>query len=119
MSARPSAADAHARIVDESDLRKYRTELPNLIDDLSLSPYAQRLYSHIKRRAGASDGGECKAGLRGMARHCDMSLGKASAARKELLDRGLIRVERKSAKEGGFYDSITIVDIWPANFAFY
>jgi hypothetical protein len=113
-----AAADLPARINDESDLRKYRTELPNIIDDLSLSVHAQRLYSHIKRRAGAGDGGECTAGLRGMARHCRMSLGKASQARKELLDRGLIR-SRKETNRDGKFEVVTIVDIWPANFAFY
>jgi hypothetical protein len=37
---------------DAGDLRKYRTEIPNLVLELGLSPYALALYVHLKRTAG-------------------------------------------------------------------
>lgn len=107
--------------IDEGS-HKFRTELPNLIDDLGLSVYAHRLYTHVKRRAGADDNGSCTAGLRGMAKSCGMSLGMAAKARQELLDLGLIRfrVEIVRHKDGGGrYEVLTVADVWPANFTFY
>jgi hypothetical protein len=37
-------------------MRKYRIEIPNLIDDAGLSVYALRLYVHLKRVTGAEGG---------------------------------------------------------------
>jgi hypothetical protein len=110
-------------LVDEGDERKYRTELPNFIDDLGLSVYAYRLYGYVKRRAGAK-GGVCNEGLRGIARECGMSLATASKARKELLELGLIRVHVETVRSGaegkpGKYDLISISDIWSLNKAYY
>ena len=124
MSARAVAAtdnDIPTYFIDEGS-HKYRTELPNLIDDLSLSVYAHRLYTHIKRRAGEGEKGFCTAGLRGMAKSCGMSLGMAAKARQELLDLGLVRfhVEIVRHKDGGGrYEVLTVSDVWPANFTFY
>lgn len=103
------------RIIDEGDLRKYRTEIPNLIDDLALSVYAYRLYGHLKRVCGAS-GGACYQGTRKMARHCMMSVGMVSKAKQELRDRSLITV-RTFPASANRPDEIRIVDIWPRNFA--
>lgn len=124
MSTNPARAtdnDIPTYFIDEGS-HKFRTELPNLIDDLGLSVYAHRLYTHIKRRAGADDNGSCTAGLRGMAKSCGMSLGMAAKARQELLDLGLIRfrVEIMRHKDGGGrYEVLTVADVWPANFTFY
>jgi hypothetical protein len=114
-----SNSDGAARVEDEGDLRKYRIELPNLLDDLALSVYAFRLYAHIKRRAGAAPRGVCNEGLRGMARHCKMSLGTAAKARQELLDKKLIRVRVEivaGTGRAGRFEIITVVDIWATNF---
>jgi hypothetical protein len=57
--------DTTHAIFDEGDLRKYRTEIPNIVDDLALSPHAYRLYGHMKRsaartpRAGATRAPAC------------------------------------------------------------
>lgn len=124
MSARAVAAtdnDTPTYFIDEGS-HKYRTELPNLIDDLGLSVYAHRLYTHIKRRAGEGEKGACTAGLRGMAKSCGMSLGMAAKARQELLDLGLVRfhVEIVRHKDGGGrYEVLTVSDVWSANFTFY
>lgn len=101
---------------DGGDLRKYRIELPNLIDDLDLSLYAFRLYVHLKRVAGAN--GACFQSTKTLAKHCRMSIGKISEAKKELADKGLINVEQRQ-REKGETDLITIYDMWPQNFAAY
>jgi hypothetical protein len=105
----------NSNIIDAGDLRKYRTEIPNIIDDMDLSVYAFRLYVHIKRVAGAN-GGECWQSTRTMADTCKMSVGAVSKAKQDLMDAGLIVVTHRE-KEKGETDIITIVDIWQKNFA--
>lgn len=109
--------DSH-RLTDPSDLRKYRHELPNLIDDMGLSPFAYRLYGHIKRRCGASEGGECYEGTRKMAEVCKMSAGMVFKAKRELEEAGLIKIVPGNAKTNTA-DTITIVDVWAENFRRY
>lgn len=93
--------------------RPYRIELPNLVDDLDLSPYAFRLYVHIKRVAGVN--GSCYEGGRKLAERCRMSTGQVSAAKKELIEKGLIVRGRKETR-GGFVDEFTPVDLWQQNY---
>ena len=100
-------------ISDDSDLRKYRIELPNIIDDLGLNPYEGRLYMHYKRVCGAN-GGTCTEGTRGTARRSKMSAGQVSKARDGLAGRGLI-----AKIESGQYVHVKIVDIWELNFAYF
>jgi hypothetical protein len=111
-SAHPSAV-----VVEDGDLRTYRIELPNTLDDSDLSVYAFRLYAHLKRRAGAN-GGACFEGTRRMAAHCRMSVGKIVAAKRELEAAGLITVDPGDARTNT-PDSIRIVDIWAENFRRY
>jgi hypothetical protein len=96
-------------ITDASRLRRYRIELPNIIDDFGLSVHAFRLYVHILRVAGAR-GGTCTQSTRTLVKKCKMSLGKVSEAKRELQEAGLIAIEKKI---GG--DKITIVDLWRYN----
>lgn len=120
MSAHPAAVyDLPTYFIDEGS-HKFRTELPNLGDDLGLNIYAHRLYAHVKRRAG--DSGKSTAGLRSMAKACGMSPGSAAKACQELLDLGLIRRRIEIVRHetgGGRYEVPTAADIWPANFTFY
>jgi hypothetical protein len=96
-------------IIDNSDLRKYRTEVPNIVDDMDISVYAFRLYVHIKRV------GTCWQSTRTLAEKCKMSVGKISDAKKELESAGLITIKRsKSTTES---DTLYVVDIWGKNFA--
>lgn len=88
---------------------KYRIELPNLIDEMRLSPFEVALYVHVKRRAG--DGGVCNESTRELAEACRMSVGQVSAAKKELLRRGLIGVRRVKRQ-----DILYISDIWQENY---
>jgi len=105
-------------IIDKSDLRKYRTELPNLLDDMGLSVYAFRLYAHIKRVAGASENGRCYQGTRTMAEACKMSVGQVSKAKRELLNANPALIEIHPGEKGQS-DTIFILDIWQENFARY
>jgi hypothetical protein len=110
--------DTTHAVFDEGDLRKYRHEIPNIVDDLGLSPHAYRLYGHMKRVCGASPSGRCYQGTRTLAKHCKMSVGKISEAKKELMAFKLIAVETFPASENKA-DQIRILDVWRANFERY
>lgn len=97
------------------DEKRYRTEIPNIIDDLGLDPYERTLYVHYKRVCGAS-GGQCTEGVRGTAEKTKMSFAKVSSTRQALIDRGLILMQ-PHGEVGGF--AVTIVDIWHLNTAYY
>ncbi len=99
-----------------NDSRKFRTEIPNIVDDADLSVCAFRLYVHIKRRAG--DGGVCTEGLRGMASACGMAIGTTQKARTELLMKNFIAVKEviEKGRHGGKFEHITIVNLWGKNF---
>ncbi len=99
------------RVVEEGKRDNF-TIIPNLIDDLGLSPYAVRLYFHLKRVAGEK--GECWQSGDTMAKICAMSTGTISKAKKELVKLALIRVEVKST-EKNIYHQITIIDVWERN----
>lgn len=97
-------------IRDDGDLRKYRTELPNMADD-DLDPYQYRLYGHYKRVCGAN-GGECYESVRTTAEKTKMSNEKVIATRQWLADNGWIHVEPRA--KGTL--NITILDRWEENF---
>ena len=98
------------QIVDRGDLRSYRTEIPNIVDDMDLSLTAFRLYIHLKRVAG--DTGASWEGVRRLADACRMSVGAVRSAKAELEAAGLITVEHGVGEQA---DTITINDIWLEN----
>lgn len=100
-------------VVDDSDLRKYRIELPNMADD-ELDPYQMRLYVHYKRV------GMCWESIRTTADKTRMSVGKVDEVRNWLTERGWIEVYGEDI-DTKFPDGliILIVDRWPENFAKY
>jgi hypothetical protein len=102
-------------VQDDGDLRKYRTEIPNLVDDLGLSVYAFRLYVHLKRVCGADPQGRCYQGTRTLAKRCKISMGKISEAKKELLAYKLIEIQTFPPAENRA-DEVRILDIWRRNF---
>jgi len=73
----------------ESKPSKY-TRVPNLVDDLSLSPAAFRLYVHIKRVAG--DKGKCWEGQDRLAEICKLNTKTVIRAKRELQAAGLISI---------------------------
>lgn len=104
-----------SKVVDAGDLRKYRIEIPNIIDSLELDPHTVRLYVHLKRVAGP--GGACWQSTKIIANHCKMSTGQVSKSKQILKDNELITItEVKHEKPGSPYHLITIVDIWLRNF---
>lgn len=101
--------DEQQVIIDKSDLRKYRTELPNLYDDAGLDPYQFRLLAHYVRV------GNCYESVRTTARKCGMSPAQVCTKRKELAEVGFIVV---TDNDYGTFN-IEIVDKWTENFTKY
>jgi hypothetical protein len=94
--------------------RSFFIMLPILVDDMSLSVFAFRLYAHIVRRVG--NGGECWENSRNMGEACNMSPASISRAKQELTKAKLIQVESVERAHGEFpYHKITIRDIWEEN----
>ncbi|KPL72233.1 hypothetical protein ADN00_15550 [Ornatilinea apprima] len=98
----------------EVNHHKYYFEIPNMVDDLELSPYAFRLYAHLKRVAG--ENGASWQSNSTLAKVCKMSAGSVVNAKRELQDAGLIVVTLETTKDNNRYHNITIVDIWANNF---
>jgi len=122
-----AGADRAARVCEDGDLKKYRTETPNLVYELRLTPFELSLYCYLKRVAGAGADGRCFRATERIAEETGMSEGMVSKAKKGLLradrpglnGKALIRVEKDDARPGRPRDLITIVDIWPENFLFF
>lgn len=108
-----SQTGSTAFVVDEGDLRKYRTEVPNMIYDMNLDPYTGWLYSHIKRIAG--DSGICERGTRSLAEVTGMSMGQVVKSKQILKKKKLIRVVEHPPKSG-LADEIYVTNIWRKNF---
>lgn len=100
-------------VKEEFDPRVWHTQIPNIVDEMGLDPYAFRLYHHLKRVAG--DNGDCYQSTATLATACKMGAGTISRAKQDLLDSGLIRVESHT-RGGRSYHNITIVDIWKKNY---
>ena len=111
------------QVRDEGDLHRYRTEIPNIVFRLGLTPYELTLYAHLKQAAG--DNGQCWKSTRTLARETGMSAGaicKAkdglAASRSELSSKSLIVVRDESGSHGGRpRHSISLSDLWPENMA--
>jgi len=97
------------QIIDKSNLRKWRTEIPNLYDDADLDTYEFRLLVHYVRV------GTCWQGTRTTAKICHMSVGQVSKKRQSLDRKGYITV---TENEHGTY-TIEVVDKWAENFSTY
>jgi hypothetical protein len=97
------------QIEDAGDLKKYRTELPNLYDDAGMDPFTYRLLGHYKRV------GKCTESVRTTAKHCAMSVGQVVKSRELLANEyKFIKVERtpKGIR-------ISVLDVWVNNFLRY
>lgn len=110
--------DELVKIQEQVNERKYWIQVPNLIDELDLSPYAVRLYLRLKRRAG--ENGICYESSSNLARGCRMSTHKIVDAKRELQAAGLISIYTEKGKHGGRdYHVIQIIDIWHKNFEYF
>ena len=83
-------------VQEEVNERKYWIQIPNLIDELELSPYAVRLYLRLKRRAG--ENGSCYESSSNLAKGCKMSTHKIVDAKRELQQAGLISIFTEKGK---------------------
>lgn len=105
-------------IHDESPVSHF-SQIPNMVDDMGLTPYAYRLYGHLKRVTGEK--GKCWQSTETLAKACGMSAGKISESKKELENvwPPLIRVVSKKKDDGQIYHEIVMTDIWKVNNQFY
>ena len=94
-------------------LRKWRTELPNIIDDSDLDPYEFRLLVHYYRVAANNVNG-CFESAQTTAKKCHMSAGKVSEVRQQLAEKGWIKIKR-SGDIGTEMLTISIIDKWQEN----
>lgn len=96
-------------IINQADLRKWRTEIPNMYDDAGLDPFAFRLLVHYVRV------GSCWEATRTTADKCGMSPAQVVGKRRELAKAGWITLGEN--KKGTI--QIEIVDRWAENFQQY
>jgi len=92
------------------------TMIPHIVEALDLTPYAFRLYAHLKRVTGENKTGKCWKSTSTLAKACRMSAGSISNAKKELENTypPLIRITSKM-KDNAIYHEITIIDVWQMN----
>jgi hypothetical protein len=104
------AANKPQQLISRSpDLKRYRTELPNLYDDMGLSPYEYRLLGHYCRV------GTCWESVRTTSEKCKMSIGMIVKTRNSLVQKGLINIQDSDYRTV----TITVVDVWERNFSEY
>jgi len=110
-------SDATYSVTDNGDLHRYRTEIPNIVFRLGLSPYELALYAHLKQTAG--DGGQCWKSTSILARETGMSAGMVSKAkegltcpRRELDGNALVTVRQEQGTHGGKpRDHVTFTEV--------
>ena len=104
-------------IRDEAVPHVWFTQIPNLVDEMNLSPYAIRLYLHMKRVTGETTNGRCWQSTRTLAKASRMSIGSVVKAKQELQSSSppLIKVKVEKIGKEKFRHIITIRDIWPEN----
>lgn len=98
----------------------YRTELPNIIFELGLTPYDFTVYAALKRIAG--DGGACWMSMPNLAKLCACSETQVKNSIKKLsgtfekLKKPLIKITRRKLENGvNQTNVITIIDVWREN----
>jgi len=106
----------------EGDILKYSSAIPNIIDDLGLSPEAVRLYLRFKRRVKQNNNGTIDRtafdSTRQLANDCQMSPASVMRGKTELIEAGLIKVEFVPGGHGEFMrHDITVIDlpVWLVN----
>ena len=110
--------EEHTYNIKDESPHDYFSQIPNVVDELNLTPYAFRLYAHLRRVAG--ENGKCWQSTTTLSESCRMSAGSVSSAKRELEETfpPLIRVTSKMG-DRGIYHEITITDIWIINHDFF
>lgn len=83
------STNPYPQVYDAGDLRKYRTEIPDEVQDRGLNVHEFRLYVHLKRRY---DNNMPPISVRELASRCNMSIGSVVRAKQGLVDKGLVAV---------------------------
>lgn len=111
-------------INDESSNHKYRTELPNLIYEIGLTPALIGVYSALKRAAG--DHGQCTKSEKTLSSKLFITKKTLHGLITQLcevnsfLGKPLIILTHRFSEHGDKdTNAITIVDIWPENYSFF
>jgi len=111
-------------INDESSNHKYRTELPNIIYEIGLTPNLIGVYSALKRAAG--DNGQCTKSEKTLASKLFISKNTLHVLISKLCEinpfigKPLIVLTHRFSEYGDKdTNAITITDIWPENYAFF
>lgn len=109
-----SIPESHELFIRDEGPHDFYSQIPNLVDEMNLSPFAYRLYGHFRRVAGEK--GKCWQSTTTLAKSCRMSSGKVSDAKQELAETypPLIRIEKRQA-DGKMYDEVSLTDIWQLN----
>lgn len=117
----------NTRVIFQETPRDFRTETPNIVFELlqagEISANALTLYMVYRRIAG--EHGACWVGKKGLEKRCALNHKTITKSKKILaspfkLLNGKSLIEISSGDyAAGEADTITIIDIWPENFAFF
>lgn len=101
-------------IQDSGSLHHYRTEIPNIIFQMKLDPWAFKAYCLFKMTAG--DRGVCFKSNITLSEEIGCSVPTLIKLKHQLEKEGLIKIIKRVHENGGnLPDLIQIVDIWPQN----
>jgi hypothetical protein len=99
---------------DLSSNHNYRTEIPNIIFHLNLTPWEFKAYCVIKQTAG--DRGVCFKSNTTLSNEIGCSIPITIDLKKKLVHLNLIKITKRTNEKGGdLPDLIQIKDIWPQN----
>lgn len=113
-----SESSEQFEIQDQSCPHHYRTEIPNIIFRISLSPDELSVYIHLKHTAG--DRGKCFKSNATLSKQIGISVPTLIKAKKSLCSRNLIKIAKRTHENGNLLpDLITIVNIWPENYEYF
>ncbi len=111
------SGDTQNALMQQETPRKWFTSIPNIVDEMDLTPHEFRLYAHIRRVIGEVDG-VCWKSTKTLAKACRMSTGSVSNAKKTLVEKKLIAIQKKPNSGHDSHDVI-VLDIWTQNQARY
>ncbi len=111
-------------INDLSSNHKYRTELPNIIYEIGLTPNLIGVYSALKRAAG--DNGQCTKSEKTLSKQLNITKKTLHGLITQLcevnpiLKKSLVNCTNRFSECGDKdTNSITITDIWPENYSYF
>lgn len=107
------------QIAEDGPDHKYRTEIPNIVFDLDLTPIEFKVYCQIKKIAG--DEGACWYSMKNLSDQCKCSERSVQYAIEKLqqifpIGKPLIQITHRKKKDGSADTSVLhVINIWPEN----